>query len=64
LRDAYPAVLERHRTILARSAEMHGGARFSTEGDACCFSFDAASGAVAAAVEGQRALAAAGFGPS
>src|SRR5262245_56403050 len=58
LGDEYPQVLERHRTLLSMCAGAQGGERFSTEGDACCFSFDSASGAVAAAVESQRALAA------
>ena len=55
---AYRPLLERHRALLSASVAAHGGVCFGTEGDACFFSFDSPTGAVAAAVAGQRALAA------
>ena len=57
-RDAYTAVLERHRALLRAAFERHGGREQGTEGDSFFVVFDGAVDAVAAAVEAQRALGA------
>ena len=57
-RDAYTAVLERHRALLRAAFARHGGREEGTEGDSFFVVFDGAVEAVAAAVEAQQALAA------
>src|SRR5829696_9329611 len=54
--------LTRHDAILRESIERHGGYVFKTVGDAFCAAFPTAPQALRAAVEGQRALAAEGWG--
>ena len=54
----WPAVLTDHDTLLRSAIEGHGGAVVRTEGDAFFAAFTSAADAVAAAVAGQRALAA------
>ena len=56
--DAWSALLERHREILRTAFEAHEGSEVGTEGDSFFVAFPSAPGAVAAAVDGQRALAA------
>ncbi|MGH2446290.1 MAG: ATP-binding protein [Candidatus Limnocylindria bacterium] len=56
--DAWPALLERHRDLLRGAFAAEGGEEFGTEGDSIFVAFPTAPGAVAAAVEAQRALAA------
>jgi predicted ATPase/class 3 adenylate cyclase len=58
LGDRYPAALEQHQVVLREAFEMWEGYEFGTEGDAFFVAFHRASEAVAAAVAGQRALAA------
>ncbi len=53
----YATLRERHRELLRAAFEAHGGAEQSTEGDSFFVVFDSAREAVAAAIEGQRALA-------
>jgi class 3 adenylate cyclase len=55
---AYPELLERHRTLLREAFERHGGRVLGAEGDEFFVVFDSAGDAAAAAVDGQRALAA------
>ena len=55
--DAYPELLERHRTLLREAFESHGGQVLGTEGDGFFVAFASAVSAAAAAVDGQRALA-------
>jgi class 3 adenylate cyclase len=57
LGDAYATVVADHRRILRDSFGSHEGREVDTQGDAFFFSFPRAREAVAAAVEGQRALA-------
>src|SRR5262245_36688591 len=57
LGDAFLPILERQRAILGAAAAAHGGTGYATGGDGCVFIFGSAGGAVAAAVEAQRALA-------
>ena len=57
LGPAYAETLERHRTLLLDAFRAHGGTSLGTEGDSFFVVFEHASGAIAAAVEGQRALA-------
>ena len=52
----YPELLERHQAILRAAFERHGGTEVSTEGDSFFVVFRTAPDAIAAAVEGQRAL--------
>jgi predicted ATPase/class 3 adenylate cyclase len=56
--DAWPDLLERHRTLLRAAFDAHEGSEVGTEGDSFFVAFPSAPGAVAAAVEAQRALAA------
>src|SRR5215470_3060890 len=58
LGDAYVPVVERQRAILGAAAAAHGGTGYATGGDGCVFIFRSAGGAVAAAVDEQRGLAA------
>src|SRR4029077_4405938 len=54
----YGTLLQRHNAILRAAVEAHGGRVFGSEGDAVFAVFVNGSAAVAAAVDGQRALAA------
>ena len=54
----YAGVLERHRVLLRDAFGRHGGYEVDCEGDAFFVAFAAAADAVAAASEGQLALAA------
>ena len=56
--DRYARVLERHRIILRDAFGRHGGYEVDCEGDAFFVAFASAADAVAAASEGQLALAA------
>ena len=56
--DAWPAQLERHRQLLRAAFATHGGGEMGTEGDSFFAAFPTAPGAVAAATDIQRALAA------
>ena len=56
LGDSYAAVLQRHRELLAGAIAAHGGVVVETEGDAIFAAFDRPTAAVAAALDGQRAL--------
>jgi predicted ATPase/class 3 adenylate cyclase len=53
----YPAILETHQALLRRAFSAHGGVEIATEGDSFFVVFPSAPEAVAAALEGQRALA-------
>lgn len=57
LGQRYPAVLEEHQGLLRDVFSARGGVEIATEGDSFFVVFSAAPAAVAAAVEGQRALA-------
>src|SRR6266566_4648428 len=57
LPDAYPSALAEHRRALREVFARHGGVEVDTQGDAFFVAFARASDAVAAAAEGQRALA-------
>jgi predicted ATPase/class 3 adenylate cyclase len=57
LGDRYTAVLEEHQRLLRETFGSHGGVEVSTEGDSFFYVFPAVRGALAAAIEGQRALA-------
>ena len=63
LGPAYPAVLLAHRQLLRSAFAAYGGDEQSTEGDAFFVTFPAASDAVAAALAGQRSLAAYAWPP-
>ncbi|MGI8550609.1 MAG: protein kinase domain-containing protein [Dehalococcoidia bacterium] len=58
LGDRYPSVLAQHRDLLRSTFRTHRGHEVDTQGDAFFAVFARASEAVAAAVAGQRALAA------
>ena len=58
----YSNVLAEHRRLLRASFAEHRGCEVSTEGDGFFVAFSHASAAVAAAVDGQRALAAHSWG--
>ena len=55
--DAYAGVLADHRQVLRKAFADHGGAEVDTQGDAFLIAFARAIDAVAAAADGQRALA-------
>ncbi|HEV8401706.1 MAG TPA: AAA family ATPase [Candidatus Limnocylindrales bacterium] len=55
-RDRYAQLRERHRALLRDAWMAHGGVEQGTEGDSFFVVFPEASEAVAAAVDGQRAL--------
>src|SRR4051795_5070060 len=57
LRDGYGEVLADHRRLLRAAFDAHGGREIDTQGDAFFVAFPRARGAVAAAVDGQTALA-------
>ena len=54
----YVALLAEHRDLLRDAVARHRGAEVETEGDALLLAFGDAADAVAAALDGQRALAA------
>src|SRR6476619_5365977 len=54
----YGALLEEHRRLIRGAAAANGGIDFGSEGDALFLVFTSAPGAIAAAAEAQRALAA------
>ncbi len=56
LGDQYGALLRRHRDLLADAFAIHGGVVVKTEGDALFVAFDKPTAAVAAAIDGQRAI--------
>ncbi len=56
--DRYVDVLAEHRRLLRDAFARHGGVEIDTQGDAFFVAFADARAAVAAAAEGQRALAA------
>jgi predicted ATPase/class 3 adenylate cyclase len=55
--DAYAGLLADHRQVLRKAFADHGGAEVDTQGDAFLVAFARAKDAVAAAADGQRALA-------
>jgi len=57
LPDTYPNALAEHRRALREVFARHGGVEVDTQGDAFFVAFARASDAVAAAEDGQRALA-------
>jgi predicted ATPase/class 3 adenylate cyclase len=59
LGDRYTAGLEQHQRLIREAIIAQGGDEIGTEGDSFFVAFPATSSAVAAAVEAQRALAAA-----
>jgi predicted ATPase/class 3 adenylate cyclase len=59
--DRYAGVLELHRQLLREVFARHDGYEFGTEGDALFVAFGCAPDAVAAAEEGQQALAGASW---
>lgn len=59
--DAMAVALRRHDAILRAALEASGGYIFKTVGDAFCAAFETVSGAVAAALDAQRALLAEDF---
>src|SRR3954467_8069052 len=61
LRGRYAEVLVAHQRLLRAAFAQHDGREVNTEGDAFFVAFARASDAIAAAVEGQRALAAHGW---
>jgi predicted ATPase/class 3 adenylate cyclase len=63
LGDGYGAVLQRHRDVLAAVFAAHGGVVVETEGDAMFVAFDKPTAAVAAAIDGQRAILAESWPP-
>jgi predicted ATPase/class 3 adenylate cyclase len=56
LGPAFDAVLEDHRRLLRRAFVDHDGAELQTHGDGFFVAFSSADDAIAAAVDGQRAL--------
>jgi predicted ATPase/class 3 adenylate cyclase len=60
--DAMPAALARHEAILRQAIEAHDGVMFKMVGDAVCSAFSSAPRALAAALDGQRALQAEDWG--
>ncbi len=61
LGEGYGQVLGEHQRLLREAFEAAGGQEMDTQGDAFFVAFARAKNAVAAAVEGQRALAAHGW---
>ena len=57
LGDAYAEVLAEHRRVLREAWQQHEGVEVDTQGDAFFVAFGRASDAVAAAADGQLALA-------
>ena len=58
LGERYVELLATHQALLRGPCTTHGGVEVGTEGDALFFAFDDAAEAVAACLEGQRALSA------
>ena len=58
LGERYVDLLATHHALLRGAFASHGGVEVGTEGDALFFAFGDAAEAVAACLEGQRALAA------
>jgi predicted ATPase/class 3 adenylate cyclase len=58
LGDGYPDVLAAHGNLVRTACAAHGGIEVDTQGDAFFYIFPRATEAVAAAVQGQQALAA------
>jgi len=58
LGKSYGDVVADHRTILRTAVREHGGEEVDTQGDSFLFAFPRADEAAAAAIDGQRALAA------
>ncbi len=56
--DRWPAILTRHRAIVREAVSAGGGTEVGTEGDSFFVAFPSATGALQAAVQAQRALAA------
>jgi class 3 adenylate cyclase/DNA-binding beta-propeller fold protein YncE len=56
LRDAYPAVLSKHQSLLRAAFAAHGGYEVDTQGDSFFVAFASAREGLLAAVEGQLAL--------
>ena len=52
----WPALLERHRVLMRDAIATHGGTEVGTEGDSFFVAFPSTGGALAAAVQAQRAL--------
>jgi predicted ATPase/class 3 adenylate cyclase len=63
LGDRYAAVRDRHAAILREAFEANGGVEVSTEGDSFFVAFASPVGAVRAAVDAQRGLAAHEWAP-
>ena len=59
--EAMERALARHDALVRAAIEAHGGYVFKTMGDAFCAAFATAPGAIAAALDAQRALAAEDF---
>ena len=57
LGDRWPEALEQHRRLLREAFERHGGVEVGTEGDSFFVAFARARDGLAAAADGQRALA-------
>ncbi len=57
LGEGWPALLARHGALLRAAIEAHGGVEVGTEGDSFFAAFTSVAGAVATAVDAQRALA-------
>ena len=57
LGETYPELLATHQALLRGAFINHGGVEVGTEGDALFFAFADPAEAVAACLEGQRALA-------
>ncbi len=62
--DAFPALLERHNTILRQAVEGHDGLVFQIVGDAFCVAFHTAGDALGAALDAQRLLLAEPWAPA
>jgi predicted ATPase/class 3 adenylate cyclase len=58
LGGAWPALLDEHREIVRQAIAVGGGVEVGTEGDSFFVAFPTAGGALSAAVEAQRELAA------
>jgi predicted ATPase/class 3 adenylate cyclase len=56
--DGYAALLDEHRSLITEAVEAHGGRVFGSEGDALFSAFPSATGALGAAANAQRGLAA------
>ena len=55
--ERYVQALAEHRRVLRRTFSEHGGVEVDTQGDAFLYAFDDPAGALAAAADGQHALA-------